>query len=790
MDTVTVILEGLRVIFGFLVLLFVPGFVLSLIIFPGFKDVEIIKRLAYSMVLGIGSVIALVLFMAVVPGVNTQPENIFIVIAVFSFFLFLAWLCERWYLNSRLKTRLEPRLSADYQALQKYYSRKINPARDRFRQDTRTVVVYHEHQRSGLMHVDHFYLIDVGEEIDIQQVEENKLRITDSLIIPPPYPRTRYFELGIREYKEDGLSLVDDLQIYPVLVTKDPDRKFLGFVPKRGITRITERIHKKSGTTEVQWIYSHDFHIFGILNAEDTLDQMVDRIIGKLDEIAVSLKKGIRIASHAEERQNLKDEFGEAITKLRDAPARPMGITKRPVFQAGVGPWVIPRLSEFQTGAEPWQITKHPDVPTGTELWEIVNGLDVPTGAELWEIVKGLDDPTGAEPVGITQRPEVRVRAEPMEIPKRPEVRAGVEPAGIAQRPKVRVRAEPVEIPKRPEVRAAVEPVGIAQQPDVEFRAEPVEITKRPEVRAAVEPAGIAQRPDVEFSAEPVEITKRPEVRAAVEPVGIAQRPDVEFSAEPMEIPKHPEVRAGVEPVGIAQRPEVRVRAEPMEITKRPEVRAGVEPAGIAQRPEVGFSAEPAEISRRPDFHPGVQSEKILTPPKDQTLIKTVEIARQPEVPFSGDLRGIPKRPEVRAGVEPVEISRRLEVYPGIQSEKILAPPGVQPAIEPRQIVRSPEIHFGVESKQAFKHLSQHRAGSKDSQKRQEVKISLELKARDIRKLQNVILRDLNVFGVTPESFGRSGKHIENVLIPKKSDVDKELADVKEEIKDLSWLYD
>jgi len=243
MDTITVILEGLRVILGFLLLLFVPGFALSLVIFPRFSDIGIVERLAYSTVLSIGSVIALVLFMDVVLGVDTTPVNIIIGITVFSCFAFFEWLCMVWYRKSTFKDRLEPRISADYQKVQSYYTREINAARDRFRQDTRTVVVYHEHQQSGLNHIDHSYLMDVGEEIAIQQVVENKLKVTDSVILQPPYPQTRYFELVIREYKEDGLSLVDDLQIYPALITRNPDRKVLGFVLQRGTTHITGRMH-------------------------------------------------------------------------------------------------------------------------------------------------------------------------------------------------------------------------------------------------------------------------------------------------------------------------------------------------------------------------------------------------------------------------------------------------------------------------------------------------------------------------------------------------------------------
>src|SRR5665647_616785 len=76
MDTVAVLLDTLRIVFGFFLLLFLPGFNLSLIFFPRSSDLSIINRLVYSTVLSISSVIALVLFMDVVLGVNTTPRNI------------------------------------------------------------------------------------------------------------------------------------------------------------------------------------------------------------------------------------------------------------------------------------------------------------------------------------------------------------------------------------------------------------------------------------------------------------------------------------------------------------------------------------------------------------------------------------------------------------------------------------------------------------------------------------------------------------------------------------------
>jgi hypothetical protein len=90
---------------------------------------------------------------------------------------------------------------------------------------------------------------------------------------------------------------------------------------------ITERIHKTTITADIQWIYGHDFHIFAIVHAEDTLDQMVNRIIGKLDEIAGSIKSGVPVSSYTEDRQILKDAFDAIIEKPRDTAIKPRNRT-------------------------------------------------------------------------------------------------------------------------------------------------------------------------------------------------------------------------------------------------------------------------------------------------------------------------------------------------------------------------------------------------------------------------------------------------------------------------------
>jgi hypothetical protein len=639
MDTITVILESLRVIIGFLLLLFIPGFALSLVIFPRFSDIGIVERLAYSTVLSIGSVIALVLFMDVVLGVDITPVNIIIGITVFSCFAFFEWLCMVLYRKSTFKDRLEPQLSADYQKVQSYYTREMNAARDRFRQDTRTVVMYHEHQQSGLNHINHSYLLDVGEEIAIQQVIENKVKVTDSVILQPPYPKTRYFELLIREYNGDGLSLVDDLQIYPALVTKKPDRAVLGFVLQRGPTHITERIHKKTSTTEVEWIYSHDFHIFAIIHTEDTLVQMVDRILGKLDEITLSLRGGIHISSHAEDRQILKDAFDAVIIE------KPRAIT-----------------------AKPQEIAQLPEVQFSAELWE------------------------------IPKRPVIQTGAEPKEIPKTPEVLTDEVLIEIPRRPVIQTGAEPKEIPKTPEV-----------------------LTD--EVL--------------------IEIPKRQIIQTGAEPKKNPKRQIVQIVTEPKEIPKPPAVQSRVETI---------------------------------------------EIPKRPVFQAGAESKVIPMPPDVQTRVETIEIPKRQIIQAESESKEIPKPQEVLMRVELKELPEPSDELEDFELKEIKKHPTARTGSESTQMVRPPEIQFSVELKKIFRQGSpQHTVEKREIQQRPEVPIRIEPKAREQRKLQKEILRDLDVFSITPDSFGKSKKNIENIIIPKKSDVPKKLAEIKED-KDIDWL--
>ena len=214
--------------------------------------------------------------------------------------------------------------------------------------------------QSGLRHIDHSYLMDTGEEIDIQQVAENKLYVTESYLLEPPYPKTRYFEVLIREYYDDGLSQVDHLQIYPVLVTKNKKRTVSGPARQYDTHQITKRIYQKTNTTEIQWIYSHDFQIYAIIHDEDTLNQMVNWVLGKLDEIVISAKSGIHISLPEEDGEAVGDVTDTVMQKPLITPPQPVTIPLTGT-QDGVWSKSISQQRVTLPGAHPEDVQKKPD---------------------------------------------------------------------------------------------------------------------------------------------------------------------------------------------------------------------------------------------------------------------------------------------------------------------------------------------------------------------------------------------------------------------------------------------
>jgi hypothetical protein len=301
-----------------MLIFFIPGYAFTWVLYIKKEDISLIVRIALSCVLSIAIVMLSSLFLDFVMGVETTGLNVAIALLIITVYLIILYTVR--ITLDYYGLPLPPVFSLGYHAIQKYFSRKINSRRDRFTKTETTVVLSHEDVVSGRNHVDHSFLIDVGEEIDIHQVNESKWKISERSLLPPPYPKTRYFELVIRVYKEDGVLLIDDLQIYPVHVSRKNDVVIMGHIIKRGALKIIGRLYEKTDSGEIQWIYSHDFHFFAILYTQDTLGEMVDRVLLKLDEIATSIKSDSRIPSHLEETEKLKDEFDVVLEKPRKIP--------------------------------------------------------------------------------------------------------------------------------------------------------------------------------------------------------------------------------------------------------------------------------------------------------------------------------------------------------------------------------------------------------------------------------------------------------------------------------------
>lgn len=92
MDITAILLNYLRILLGFLLVLIIPGYLISLLFFQKSSDIGIVERLVYSAVMSIGSVIVCVLFMDVFLGIDTTPLNIVIILTAFCLLLVILWI--------------------------------------------------------------------------------------------------------------------------------------------------------------------------------------------------------------------------------------------------------------------------------------------------------------------------------------------------------------------------------------------------------------------------------------------------------------------------------------------------------------------------------------------------------------------------------------------------------------------------------------------------------------------------------------------------------------------------
>jgi len=91
MDILGWLLGGIRIVLGFLLVLFIPGLLLSLAFFPRQSDLSSIERLVYATTMSIGTAMLSILVMDGVLGLDMTPENIVLALIAVSILFALLW---------------------------------------------------------------------------------------------------------------------------------------------------------------------------------------------------------------------------------------------------------------------------------------------------------------------------------------------------------------------------------------------------------------------------------------------------------------------------------------------------------------------------------------------------------------------------------------------------------------------------------------------------------------------------------------------------------------------------
>jgi hypothetical protein len=172
-------------------------------------------------------------------------------------------------------------------------------------------------------HVRHTYLVDIGITIDVPLMEVSKLY--ENVILDPPYPKIRFFEVEIDEQRNGTSKTALFQNIFPVNAQKKPDWYFLRFRIRSGSWSITERVHFPTDTGEAQWLYTDDFNILFLSSGgRHDLNMLVNLITGKLNVIAQSFNAGKPVPSEFENqlacRNAIDTMFSEGVEgAFRDA---------------------------------------------------------------------------------------------------------------------------------------------------------------------------------------------------------------------------------------------------------------------------------------------------------------------------------------------------------------------------------------------------------------------------------------------------------------------------------------
>lgn len=85
---------AIQAIFGLILILFIPGYAVSYVLYPQKNEMPVIQRLGLSMILSIILVVLIALFIDEGLAFNTTPQNLVAAILIFSIIAALLWKIE------------------------------------------------------------------------------------------------------------------------------------------------------------------------------------------------------------------------------------------------------------------------------------------------------------------------------------------------------------------------------------------------------------------------------------------------------------------------------------------------------------------------------------------------------------------------------------------------------------------------------------------------------------------------------------------------------------------------
>lgn len=170
-------------------------------------------------------------------------------------------------------------------------------------------IVEHKSLRYTWELVRHSYLVDLGSEIEIQQIEISP--VYENHLLDPPYPRARFFEIEIDQIQKNGKTVFSFRNIFPVQTKQKTDWHLLNCRIRKGSWSVTKRIHSQEGEIETRWLYTDDFFLISLSSGDrHDLSMLLSLILGRLNMIAVSIQSGNRIRSEFENQLDCRAAIG------------------------------------------------------------------------------------------------------------------------------------------------------------------------------------------------------------------------------------------------------------------------------------------------------------------------------------------------------------------------------------------------------------------------------------------------------------------------------------------------